>query len=129
MPHEISACVLIWTLSAGTDPRPPLRVCHSPLSIGPRLPRLAPRNQAFRFEPQPQPLGVTWKPYDAMPAVTALTNGSYRAEPYWYRNFLYTQERERGLDCVEDLASPGTFSMDLRQPGVLIFAAEGHVER
>ncbi|MFH4113590.1 glycogen debranching enzyme N-terminal domain-containing protein, partial [Acinetobacter baumannii] len=25
---------------------------------------------------------------------------------YWYRNFLYRVERERGLDFVEDLFSP-----------------------
>ena len=25
---------------------------------------------------------------------------------YWYRNFEYAQERERGLDCVEDLYNP-----------------------
>ena len=30
-----------------------------------------------------------------------------------------------GLDAVEDLGSPGTFSIDLAEPGVLIFAAEG----
>jgi predicted glycogen debranching enzyme len=71
---------------------------------------------------------VTWKPYATMPAITALTNGAYQPEPFWYRNFLYSQERERGLDCVEDLASPGTFAMDLHQPAVLIFAGEGHVE-
>src|SRR4029079_15122363 len=29
------------------------------------------------------------------------------------RNFLYTAERERGLDCTEDLASPGVFEWDL----------------
>jgi predicted glycogen debranching enzyme len=62
-----------------------------------------------------------------MPAVAALSNGAYRAESYWYRNFLYTREQERGLDCVEDLGAPGTFSIDLRQPGVLIFAAQSHV--
>jgi predicted glycogen debranching enzyme len=85
-------------------------------------------NSAFRFEHRPLPSGVIWKPYDSLPAIAALTNGTFRAEPYWYRNFLYTLERERGLDCVEDLASPGTFTMDLRQPAVLIFAAEGHIE-
>ena len=31
--------------------------------------------------------------------------------------FLYTAERERGLDDTEDLASPGEFSWPLSRPG------------
>ena len=30
----------------------------------------------------------------------------------WYRNFQYDAERERGLDFIEDLASPGVFTLD-----------------
>ena len=45
----------------------------------------------------------------------ALSNGVYRAAPDWYRGFLYTAERDRGLDHVEDLASPGSFAFDLAQ--------------
>jgi glycogen debranching enzyme len=130
VPHEISACVLIWTL-VGWKPTGPQSVPNlvvRPFLSGRDYHGSHHENRTFRFEAQPQPLGVTWKPYDAMPAVTALSNGAYRAEPYWYRNFLYTREQERGLDCVEDLGSPGTFSIDLRQPGVLIFAAQPHVE-
>ncbi len=56
---------------------------------------------------------VSWRPYPDHPAVAALTNGSYTHEPDWYRNFIYAQEYERGLDCIEDLASPGTFHWDL----------------
>ena len=40
-------------------------------------------------------------------------NGDYRHEPLWFRNFLYTEERARGLDDIEDLASPGEFSWPL----------------
>jgi predicted glycogen debranching enzyme len=54
------------------------------------------------------------------------SNGEYRHEPEWYRNFLYTLEVERGLPCSEDLASPGTLHFDLSQPAVLILAAQGH---
>jgi predicted glycogen debranching enzyme len=53
---------------------------------------------------------VAWRPYAGQPAVSALTNGAYRHDPCWYRQFLYLREQERGLDCVEDLASPGVFS-------------------
>ena len=47
----------------------------------------------------------------------ALSNGDYRHAPDWYRQFLYTGERERGLDDTEDLASPGEFSWPLSGPG------------
>jgi predicted glycogen debranching enzyme len=131
VPHRVSACVLSWTL-AGWKPNGAQnvpRLVVRPFLSGRDYHATQHENKAFRFEEQQQPLGLTWKPYDALPAITALTNGAYRAEPYWYRNFLYTQERERGLDFVEDLASPGTFTIDLSErPGVLIFAAEGHIE-
>lgn len=34
---------------------------------------------------------------------------------YWYRNFEYTVERERGLDFAEDLFNPFTFTFDLNR--------------
>src|SRR5206468_5310724 len=70
---------------------------------------------------------VVWRPYPGLPAIVARANGTYAHQPDWYRNFLYTEERDRGLDHVEDLASPGIFRWDLnRGEAVLVFAAEGH---
>lgn len=69
---------------------------------------------------------VAWRPYASLPQIFAGSNGEYHAEPDWYRNFLYTAERDRGLDCVEDLASPGRFAFDLAQNrAVLTFASCG----
>jgi predicted glycogen debranching enzyme len=45
--------------------------------------------------------------------MSCLTNGTYSHDPEWYRQFLYSAERERGLDDTEDLASPGVFTFDL----------------
>ncbi len=56
---------------------------------------------------------LTFTLYEGVPAVHVASNGHYDASPAWYRNFLYTAERDRGLDATEDLASPGTFSWDL----------------
>lgn len=56
---------------------------------------------------------VEWRPYGGLPAIAALTNGRYEHAPEWFRQFLYREERERGLDDSEDLASPGVFSFDL----------------
>src|SRR5207249_3118483 len=44
-----------------------------------------------------------------------ITNGRYSHEPHWYYNFLYEEERNRGLDCEEDLAAPGVFEWNLAE--------------
>jgi glycogen debranching enzyme len=70
-------------------------------------------NPAFRFDPLLQSPGmVAWQPYpDLLPI--AAHGGAYTHAPEWYRQFLYTEEAARGLDCTEDLASPGILSWDL----------------
>jgi predicted glycogen debranching enzyme len=70
-------------------------------------------NPAFRFAAQTGERSVVWRPYDGLPAITAVSNGAYREEPLWYRSFQYDEERARGLDFVEDLAAPGVFTFDL----------------
>jgi predicted glycogen debranching enzyme len=82
-------------------------------------------NGAFDFTPHVAPGRVRWHPYADRPAVIALTNGSYAHEPTWYHNFQYDEERARGLDFVEDLAAPGTFTFDLAAGrAVLVLAAD-----
>jgi len=72
-------------------------------------------NGSFGFEPERDGHRLIWKPYPGLPAVVTDSNGSYSHAPTWYRNFLYREEAERGLDDVEDLASPGTMSWDLER--------------
>jgi glycogen debranching enzyme len=48
-----------------------------------------------------------------VPGVLIRTNATYRHDPIWFRRFLYRAEQERGLDCEEDLASPGWLTWDL----------------
>jgi predicted glycogen debranching enzyme len=74
-------------------------------------------NGSFRFAANQRGGRVEFTSYDDLPRVIALSNGDYRHAPDWYRNFLYTAERERGLDAVEDLASPGEFSWRLSAAG------------
>jgi predicted glycogen debranching enzyme len=71
-------------------------------------------NAAFRFDALDRKTGqLCWRPYDGIPGILAFTEAEYEHRPEWYRNFLYAEERARGLDCVEDLASPGIFRWDL----------------
>jgi predicted glycogen debranching enzyme len=83
-------------------------------------------NRGFNFEPQIQNERVVWHPYRGIPGIIARHNGEYLHQPDWYRNFLYEEERIRGLDFTEDLASPGTLRWDLvKGEAVWILAAEG----
>jgi predicted glycogen debranching enzyme len=68
---------------------------------------------------------VEWRPYPALPAVVAASNGEYRHDFAWWRGFHYEQERLRGFPHVEDLAVPGSFSFDLGHEAVLVLAARG----
>jgi predicted glycogen debranching enzyme len=74
-------------------------------------------NPAFRFDADVTGGRVVFRPYPGLPAIVVCSNGTYTHQPDWYRNFLYSEERARGLDHVEDLASPGVFRWDLTHRG------------
>jgi predicted glycogen debranching enzyme len=102
--------VIIWTVE---NCPPQYRLSLRLLMSGRDYHSLHRQNDRFDFHASVQGGNVAWKPYPNLPAVTALTNGVYRDQPEWFRNFSYDDERERGLDHVEDLASPGVFTWDL----------------
>jgi predicted glycogen debranching enzyme len=102
--------VVIWTVE---NCPPGYRLSLRLLMSGRDYHSLHRENEGFDFHASVRGGNVAWKPYPSLPATTALTNGVYRNEPEWFRNFLYDDERERGLDHVEDLASPGVFTWDL----------------
>ena len=87
-------------------------------------------NPSFGFEPVAQgPGSVTWRCYPDLPAVAA-HGGAYVHDPVWYRGFLYSEEAARGLDCKEDLASPGILSFDLDGgEATLAFRADNEAAR
>ncbi|HUD71355.1 MAG TPA: amylo-alpha-1,6-glucosidase, partial [Dongiaceae bacterium] len=70
-------------------------------------------NGAFRFAPEERDDALLFQPYAAVPSIAMRASGPFTPEPLWYRNFLYAEERARGFDAVEDLASPGRFDLDL----------------
>jgi predicted glycogen debranching enzyme len=121
VPHGRPTVALRWRRLGGSDA---VRLVVRPLMSGRDYHSLHRENPAFRFEAVADRGALVWNPYPGLPAIEARSNGEYRHEPLWYRNFEYTEERERGLDFVEDLASPGSFSWDLSQgDGVWILGA------
>ena len=118
------AVSLSWRLAPATSSGVALRV--RPFLSGRDYHSLHHENGAFRFDPGRDGAVLTWRPYDGVPAVHALTNGVYEHRPEWYRNVRYDQEHDRGLDGSEDLASPGELRFDLAAGRAeLVFATAG----
>ena len=110
--------------AARSEPPGSCRLTVRPLLTGRDHGALHRANDAFRFDAAVTGGAVTWRPYDGVPAATALTNAIYTHDPLWLRNVLYTVERERGLDDSEDVAAPGTFTFDLATgPATMVLRA------
>ena len=119
--HGTATTVLTWRVlkAAGVVT---LRV--RPFLSGRDYHSLHHENPGFAFQPAAAGVAsaesVTFTPYPGVPAIEFRTDGQYRHAPEWYRNFLYTAERERGLDDTEDLASPGEFVWRLPPSGTAV---------
>ncbi len=132
--QEVVAChgrggvVMRWRLLS----RPgSARLSVRPLLSGRDYHALHHENPGFRFGAEVTGARVLWRPYHGIPAISAVAEGgSYREEPLWYRNFQYDAERARGLDFVEDLASPGVFTwtLDGREATLMLAAGEADPE-
>jgi predicted glycogen debranching enzyme len=71
---------------------------------------------------------VAVRPYADNPALYfAHDAGSVEAQGYWYKNFEYAVERERGLDCVEDLFNPLVFRFDFAGAGTATIVASTEI--
>lgn len=116
-----SIVALAWRLSQPARARLVVR----PFLSGRDIHATHHENDAFRFEADVSDGRVRWHPYSSAPRITARTNGTYEHAPVWYRQFQYDEERARGLDFVEDLASPGSFTFDLTQRATIVLAADG----
>ncbi|MDR5739296.1 amylo-alpha-1,6-glucosidase [Caballeronia sp. LZ016] len=119
---ESGETVLRWRLE-GAPTQAALHV--RPLISGRDYHALHRENASFDFDASVDGERVHWRPYGALPAIGATSNGVYEHAPDWYRNFQYVRERERGLDDIEDLATPGVFHFDLASgEAVLILHAD-----
>ncbi len=125
VPKDSSAVAVSWKRLAGTGAAV---LVMRPFLSGRDSHALHHENPAFRFDASGEPGGLlAFHPYPDVPAVVVRSNGAYEASPEWYRNFLYAEEKARGLDSAEDLAAPGTFRFDLSAgEAIWLAAAQGH---
>lgn len=110
VPHGSAGIVLRWRMDAGASET---KLIVRPLMSGRDYHCLHHSNPVFRSECERSIERLVWQPYPGLPEVIALTNGSYEHRPMWFYNFRYEVEAERGLDCDEDLISPGEMRWDL----------------
>ena len=67
---------------------------------------------------------VMMTPWEEGPTLYLQFRGAYfEAWGDWYRNFEYAEEAARGLDCQEDLYSPGFFTRTMEQGETSYFVA------
>ena len=120
MPRGHEATVVRWSLIRGDAVMLHVR----PLLSGRDYHGLHHENEDFYFEPQRlnrddgQRTEVAWQPYQDVPKIVISAPGSYSHEPRWFRNYYYHAEQQRGLDFLEDLASPGEFHFELNETPV-----------
>jgi len=123
--HGSPLVALSWRVLSRLPRQNSIALSVRPLISGRDYHSLHHENPAFRFDADVREALVTWRPYPGLPRIVALSNGAYEHGPDWYRRFLYEEERQRGLDFLEDLASPGLFRWDLsHREAVWILAAE-----
>jgi len=108
--HGSPQVAIVWSL---TEQRPGCRLAVRLFLSGRDYHAMHHENGSFDFAARPVRCGVVFLPYDGTPGVRVLSNGRFCSDPQWYRNFQYEEERRRGLDDSEDLASPGTLDFDL----------------
>ena len=104
----------------------PLKLEVRPLLSGRDYHSTSHENGAIRGAVERSQNLVTLRPYDGVPAIYLAQNAAAVADQgYWYRNFLYLMEQERGLDSNEDLFNPVCLEFDLSSaPAHLLLSTE-----
>ena len=120
--HGAPQVVLRWQLTAANPAG--YRLELRPLLSGRDYHATHHENPALNFAAEGGGERLRFQSYASLPAIESIANARFEAAPLWYRNFSYRQEQLRGLDALEDLASPGVLHFDLQSgPALWILAA------
>lgn len=123
IPHHTSFVCLRWFLMNQHPDKAKLRV--RPFLSGRDYHQLHHKNSLCNLSTQNHGSLLLWKPYQNIPGILCLTNARFFSAPCWYERFFYREEQARGLDCVEDLSSPGILEWDLSEDdAIMILSTE-----
>jgi len=123
VPRGHPAVVLRWRALVGAG-----TLTVRPLISGRDFHALHRENGTFDFTAVQRDYGWAWSPYPGVPTIEIATEGRYGHGPQWVRQYCYAAERRRGLDHIEDLAAPGTFTFELSDgPATLLCTTDAEV--
>lgn len=96
----------------GSDKNYKITLCLRPLLACRDFHKLQLENSCLRQESRCLHDGFSCMPYQNIPTLFFQTNKKHDFLPqtFWYRNFIYQKEKERGYACQEDLFSPGVMT-------------------
>ena len=129
MPDGENSTVCQWSVVGGqwsaADRRPEIRLELKPLLSFCDYHALQRENADFNADYEASENSVRVKPDNEMPALFFNHNArSVEKSGFWYRNFEYAIERERGFDFREDLFQPFVLKFDLSETAVVVAATE-----
>src|SRR5262245_20578850 len=122
VPRGSAEVELAWRLEGA---RRPAKLVLRPLLAQRDVHALRREDGALDLSTRVEGESVLWQLERSSPAIRAESSGTFRSDPNWYRSFLYEEERARGYDHVEDLASPGVFEHDLADGDACLILAAG----
>jgi predicted glycogen debranching enzyme len=106
--HEENTVLFKYKISGG-DKSSKITLRLSPLLACREFHKLQLEDPSWQQESKRLGSGFSCDPGQNLPALFFQTNAKHNFLPcpLWYRDFIYTQEKERGYDFQEDLFSPG----------------------
>jgi len=118
MRHGYNQTIVAWDLAQADVP---CSLSVRPLIGGRDYHHLQLASGAINSQLQTDSDSFAIQPYDAASLlVLTYPKGRFWPDGLWYYNYLYHRERDRGLDCTEDLYSPGVIRWTLR-PGETVY--------
>jgi predicted glycogen debranching enzyme len=116
MRHGSNTTVVSYRLLKGTNAISKVQLEVRPLIASRDYHSTTHANSAISHSYESVPNLISVTPYQGVPTIHFAHNAaSIEPQGYWYNNFVYEIEAERGLDSAEDLFNPFVLSFELRK--------------
>lgn len=128
MVHGANATLIKYTISSKSKKNIKLKL--RPLMACRVFHHLSRENNFFSGAVTEIDNGISIKSYENIPDLLIQSSGNFEFTDdfCWYKNFLYREEKSRGYDHLEDLASPGYFTFDVKNGKSLMVSASADVQ-
>ena len=124
MVHGSNTAVCEWVISGGTGEKVQLEV--RPLLSFVDYHYLQHEDVGFNADLTIETGRISISPYANKPTLSLAHNAAaVEASGFWYRNFEYSIEQERGFDFHEDLFQPFVLVYDMAEPAFAVASTDG----